>query len=204
VRASGAAGSEACRRSGRRRPRARERGQAPRSGRWRRRPAERRSGDWLITRRISLVAVCCSSDSLTCAWAWVSALARISAPLAPGARVARRPSDPTPARRRRRATAPTRRQPLSMARGAGPSAHAARRDRRCDVGGRRVAFPADRRSPRLRHAPPPGFTTYGVPVALYGDGIDILVRTDQHWSLQEELTQAAPTRLSYPSLCRPR
>jgi hypothetical protein len=35
-----------------------------------------------------------------------------------------------------------------------------------------------------------------VPVALYGDGIDILVRTDQHWSLQEELTgQQAPTHL---------
>jgi hypothetical protein len=39
-------------------------------------------------------------------------------------------------------------------------------------------------------------TTYGVPVALYGDGTNILVRTDQHWSLQEELTgQQAPTHL---------
>jgi hypothetical protein len=28
-------------------------------------------------------------------------------------------------------------------------------------------------------------TAYGLPVALYGDGINILVRTDQHWSLQE-------------------
>src|SRR4029434_1127374 len=52
-------------------------------------------------------------------------------------------------------TAPPRRQPLSVARGPGPGAHAAGRDRRCDVGGRRVAFPADRRSPRLRHAPAP-------------------------------------------------
>jgi hypothetical protein len=40
------------------------------------------------------------------------------------------------------------------------------------------------------------FTTYGLPVALYGDGINILVRTDQHWSLQEELAgQQAPTHL---------
>jgi hypothetical protein len=39
-------------------------------------------------------------------------------------------------------------------------------------------------------------TTYGVPVALDGDGSNILVRTDQHWSLQEELTgQQAPTHL---------
>ena len=30
--------------------------------RWRRTPAGRRSASWLITRRISLVAVCCSSD----------------------------------------------------------------------------------------------------------------------------------------------
>ena len=28
-------------------------------------------------------------------------------------------------------------------------------------------------------------TAYGLPVALYGDGINILVRTDQHWSLKE-------------------
>jgi transposase len=40
------------------------------------------------------------------------------------------------------------------------------------------------------------FITYGVPVALYGDGINILVPTDQHWSLQKELTgQQAPTHL---------
>jgi hypothetical protein len=31
-------------------------------------------GELLITRRISLVAVCCSSASLTCAWAAVRAL----------------------------------------------------------------------------------------------------------------------------------
>jgi len=40
------------------------------------------------------------------------------------------------------------------------------------------------------------FTTYGLPVALYGDGINILVRTDQHWSLPEQLAgQQAPTHL---------
>ena len=40
------------------------------------------------------------------------------------------------------------------------------------------------------------FRTYGLPVALYGDGVNILVRTDRHWSLQEQLdgTQA-PTHL---------
>jgi transposase len=31
------------------------------------------------------------------------------------------------------------------------------------------------------------FTTVGLPVALYGDGVGILVRSDRHWSLQEQL-----------------
>src|SRR5262245_58064191 len=40
------------------------------------------------------------------------------------------------------------------------------------------------------------FTRYGLPVALYGDGINILVRNDQHWSLPEQLAgQQAPTHL---------
>lgn len=38
------------------------------------------------------------------------------------------------------------------------------------------------------------FTTVGLPVALYGDGVNILVRTDQHWSLAEQLAgEQAPT-----------
>ena len=37
-------------------------------------------------------------------------------------------------------------------------------------------------------------TTYGLPVALYGDGVNILVRTDRHWSLGEQLAGVqAPT-----------
>jgi transposase len=40
------------------------------------------------------------------------------------------------------------------------------------------------------------FATAGLPVALYGDGVNILVRTDQHWSLAEQLAGAqAPTHL---------
>jgi hypothetical protein len=40
------------------------------------------------------------------------------------------------------------------------------------------------------------FTTVGLPVALYGDGVNILVRTDRHWSLAEQLAGAqAPTHL---------
>jgi transposase len=40
------------------------------------------------------------------------------------------------------------------------------------------------------------FRTYGLPVALYGDGVNILVRTDRHWSLPEQLAGAqAPTHL---------
>jgi hypothetical protein len=31
------------------------------------------------------------------------------------------------------------------------------------------------------------FTSVGLPVALYGDGVNILVRTDAHWTLAEEL-----------------
>jgi transposase len=31
------------------------------------------------------------------------------------------------------------------------------------------------------------FTSVGLPVALYGDGVNILVRTDAHWSLEEQL-----------------
>ena len=40
------------------------------------------------------------------------------------------------------------------------------------------------------------FTTVGLPVALYGDGINILVRTDRHWTLDEQLAGTqAPTHL---------
>src|SRR5262249_41861017 len=40
------------------------------------------------------------------------------------------------------------------------------------------------------------FRTSGLPVALYGDGVNILVRTDRHWSLDEQLAGAqAPTHL---------
>lgn len=40
------------------------------------------------------------------------------------------------------------------------------------------------------------FATAGLPVALYGDGVNILVRTDQHWSLDEQLAGTqAPTHL---------
>ena len=40
------------------------------------------------------------------------------------------------------------------------------------------------------------FTTVGVPVALYGDGVNILVRTDRHWTLAEQLAGTqAPTHL---------
>jgi hypothetical protein len=40
------------------------------------------------------------------------------------------------------------------------------------------------------------FRTYGLPIALYGDGVNILVRTDRHWSLPEQLAGAqAPTHL---------
>src|SRR4029450_6434817 len=31
------------------------------------------------------------------------------------------------------------------------------------------------------------FAAYGLPVALYGDGVNILVRTDQQWTLAEQL-----------------
>lgn len=40
------------------------------------------------------------------------------------------------------------------------------------------------------------FTTVGVPVALYGDGVNILVRPDRHWTLAEQLAGTqAPTHL---------
>jgi Helix-turn-helix domain len=40
------------------------------------------------------------------------------------------------------------------------------------------------------------FRGHGLPVALYGDGVNILVRTDRHWSLEEQLAGAqAPTHL---------
>jgi len=39
-------------------------------------------------------------------------------------------------------------------------------------------------------------TSYGLPVMLYGDGINILVRNDAHWTLHEQLAGAqGPTRL---------
>jgi transposase len=38
------------------------------------------------------------------------------------------------------------------------------------------------------------FTTVGLPVALYGDGVNILVRTDRHWTLAEQLAgEQTPT-----------
>ena len=40
------------------------------------------------------------------------------------------------------------------------------------------------------------FTTAGLPVALYGDGVNILVRTDDHWTLDEQLAGTqTPTHL---------
>jgi transposase len=40
------------------------------------------------------------------------------------------------------------------------------------------------------------FRTHGLPVALYGDGVNILVRTDRHWTLEEQLAGVrAPTHL---------
>jgi transposase len=40
------------------------------------------------------------------------------------------------------------------------------------------------------------FTTHGLPVALYGDGTTILVRSDKNWSLEEELAgEQSPTHL---------
>lgn len=40
------------------------------------------------------------------------------------------------------------------------------------------------------------FVTYGLPVSVYGDGINILVRNDGHWTVEEELQGAqSPTHL---------
>ena len=40
------------------------------------------------------------------------------------------------------------------------------------------------------------FTSAGLPVAIYGDGINILVRNDRHWTLAEQLAGSqAPTHL---------
>jgi transposase len=40
------------------------------------------------------------------------------------------------------------------------------------------------------------FTTHGLPLALYGDRLNLLVRNDRHWSLAEELTGTRdPTHL---------
>jgi hypothetical protein len=40
------------------------------------------------------------------------------------------------------------------------------------------------------------FTTYGLPLAFYGDRLNVFVRNDRHWSLAEELQGAqAPTHL---------
>jgi transposase len=40
------------------------------------------------------------------------------------------------------------------------------------------------------------FTTYGLPLALYGDRLNLLVRNDRHWSVAEELAGAQfPTHL---------
>ena len=39
------------------------------------------------------------------------------------------------------------------------------------------------------------FTTWGLAVACYGDGTNILVRNDPHWSLEEELRGAQTTRI---------
>ena len=54
---------------------------------------------------------------------------------------------------------------------------------------------ADRRSPRLRHAPAPGvhhlWRTRG---ALHGDRSNILARTDQHWSCRKSWQGSRPPR----------
>jgi len=40
------------------------------------------------------------------------------------------------------------------------------------------------------------FTNYGLPVSLYGDGTNIFVRTDSHWTLEEQLAgRQNPTQL---------
>jgi hypothetical protein len=40
------------------------------------------------------------------------------------------------------------------------------------------------------------FTTVGLPVAVYGDGTSILVRTDRHWTLEEQLAgEQTPTHV---------
>jgi transposase len=40
------------------------------------------------------------------------------------------------------------------------------------------------------------FTTYGLPLAVYGDGINILIRNDAHWTVAEQLAGAqSPTHL---------
>jgi hypothetical protein len=40
------------------------------------------------------------------------------------------------------------------------------------------------------------FTTYGLPLALYGDRLNVFVRNDRHWTLEEELQGAQhPTHL---------
>src|SRR5215470_9565044 len=40
------------------------------------------------------------------------------------------------------------------------------------------------------------FTTHGLPLAIYGDRLNLLVRNDEHWSIEEELAGAQfPTHL---------
>lgn len=40
------------------------------------------------------------------------------------------------------------------------------------------------------------FTTVGLPIAVYGDGTSILVRSDRHWTLEEQLAgEQAPTHV---------
>ena len=77
-----------------------------------------------------------------------------------------------------------------------PGPDAARRPRRCQRRGPRPPLPPRRGSARLRHVLATVFPTGGLPVACYGDGTNILVRNDPHWSLDEELRGAQdPTHL---------
>ena len=102
------------------------------------------------------------------------------------------PRRPRPAR----AAGPDRRQPLCLARGPRARHDAARRHRRCDRHRPRPALPPHGGSARLRRRLPAAVHHYGLPARLYGDRINILVRNDPHWSLDEQLRGAQdPTHL---------
>ena len=95
-----------------------------------------------------------------------------------------------------RQLAAARRQPRRVARGPRPRHDAAWRARRCH--GRRAgaALPPHEDLHGYAMVFDQVFTTWGLPVACYGDGTNILVRTDPHWTLAEELRGAQdPTHL---------